>query len=158
MSNLSEKQIRPSARAVVRHQDEILLLKDLSDPTTARYLLPGGGIEFTESARVALRRELMEEVGVDVPIGRFLGCFEQGFIHWKLGQLHDMSLLFLVDISDDQRRHIASQEERYECCWLAVDKLNQVDLVPPELKQLIAFWLKQDLDASFKSSFNHESE
>src|SRR5262245_4686014 len=129
MSNFGEKQIRPSARAAVVHNNEILLLKDKSDPAMERYVFPGGGIEFTESARDALRREIKEEVGVDLDVGRFLGCIEQAFAHWKLGQLHDISLFFLVEVSADQKKKILSQEERYVCCWLDIDELHRVELV-----------------------------
>ena len=146
------RQVRLSTRAVIINDSEILILKDISDPAQ-RFVLPGGGIEFTESAKNALKRELLEEVGASLSIGRFLGCFEQGFTHWQLGQLHDVSLLFLVEVSTEQKHQIVSQEERYLCCWFSIDKINEIDLGPNELKELLPFWLKHDFDESFKSAF-----
>jgi hypothetical protein len=45
----------------------------------------------------------------------------------------------------------------YQCCWIAIEDLPGMELVPPEMKELISFWLKQDLDALFKSSFSDET-
>lgn len=152
MSEFGDKQIRPSTRAVIKYKEEILLLKDTSDLAEG-FVLPGGGIEFAESARQALKREIKEEVGIELAIGRFLGCFEQRFLHWKFGLLHDLSLLFLIEVSAEERSMITSQEERWKCAWIEIHELHRINLLPPELKELIPFWLNQDLDAAIKGSF-----
>lgn len=59
-------RLRRAARALVLTPDErVLLAEHHPDGVTVR-ALPGGGLEPAEDVRAALRRELLEEVGLDV--------------------------------------------------------------------------------------------
>jgi 8-oxo-dGTP pyrophosphatase MutT (NUDIX family) len=63
-------RIRPAARAVLRTPDDHVLLVRFEFPGGTRWALPGGGIDPGETALEALRRELVEEVGLtDAAIG-----------------------------------------------------------------------------------------
>lgn len=143
---------RSAARAVILCQDEVLFLCDKSFPEED-FSLPGGGIEFKESALDALKRELKEEIGLSKPIGRFLGCFEQHFKHYSLGDIHDLSFIFLVEITAMHKNLIKSLEARYECVWIALKDLAKVNLVPKELATLIPTWLEHDVNLALQSSF-----
>ena len=58
-------RLRPGARALVVDPDEqILLLPVPVDDGVSVWITPGGGIETGESPLDALRRELVEEVGL----------------------------------------------------------------------------------------------
>lgn len=43
------------------------------------YFLPGGGIENNETDEACLKREALEEMGMDIEIGRFIGCARRYF-------------------------------------------------------------------------------
>ena len=45
------------------------------------YRCLGGGIEFQETSDVALKREFMEEIGIDIIIKKFLGVAENIFVY-----------------------------------------------------------------------------
>ena len=51
---------------LVIKDDKILLIKKVSGPYDGKLDLPGGSIEFRERPEDALKREFMEEVGIDV--------------------------------------------------------------------------------------------
>lgn len=58
-------RLRHAARALVVDPDEqILLLRVIVDDGVSVWIAPGGGIEAGESPLDALRRELLEEVGL----------------------------------------------------------------------------------------------
>lgn len=58
-------RLRAGARAIVLDGDErVLLLRAIVDDGRTIWLMPGGGIEPGESLLTALRRELIEEVGL----------------------------------------------------------------------------------------------
>ncbi len=71
----SQDKIHVLSRAVIIHDDKILLCKTL-DLEISFYFLPGGHIEHGESAENSLLRELKEETSADCKIKRFLGCLE----------------------------------------------------------------------------------
>ena len=64
------------ARGVCVQDGKILLCKAKGGATT---YLPGGHIEFGETGRQALVREVNEELGVDAETGAFLGVVENAF-------------------------------------------------------------------------------
>ncbi|MGE7947102.1 NUDIX hydrolase [Lysinibacillus sp. NPDC093688] len=43
------------------------------------YFLPGGGIENNETHEECLKREALEEMGMDIEIGHFIGCARRYF-------------------------------------------------------------------------------
>ena len=54
------------AYGIVIKGDKILLIKKFGGPYNEKLDLPGGTIEFCEKPEEALKRELMEEVGIDI--------------------------------------------------------------------------------------------
>lgn len=76
---LSELTDRTSAYGLYIQKQTILLIQDSS---SLRWDLPGGALEPKESAEMAVRREFMEETGVE-PIGglTFLSGWTEFFYH-----------------------------------------------------------------------------
>lgn len=69
--------IETIARGVCVADGKILLCKAKGGNTT---YLPGGHIEFGETGRQALVREIKEELGVESSTGAFLGVVENSFL------------------------------------------------------------------------------
>jgi len=59
------------ARAVIFSGERVLLAHEIGAEST---FLPGGHIGYGEPAKTALIREIKEETGVEVSVGRFLGA------------------------------------------------------------------------------------
>lgn len=60
-------RIREAARALIVDPDDRVLLVRFEFPAGTRWALPGGGLEPGEAPEDALRRELVEEVGLHDP-------------------------------------------------------------------------------------------
>jgi A/G-specific adenine glycosylase len=45
---------------------------------------PGGKVETGESHEAALRREIREELGIDVSVGGFVACVRHAYSHFKV--------------------------------------------------------------------------
>lgn len=66
----------PTANAIIENEKgEILLVKRARDPKEGLWDVPGGFVKPGESAEEAVRREIGEELGVEIQIRDFVGAF-----------------------------------------------------------------------------------
>jgi len=63
--------------AVVLDADRVLLVRRGSEPQKGLWSIPGGGLELGETLEQGVRREALEETGLDVRIVRSLDTFER---------------------------------------------------------------------------------
>ncbi len=61
--------------AIVERDDKILLIKRKNEPFKGCWALPGGFIEYGESAEEAVKREIKEEANLEIKIKRLLGVY-----------------------------------------------------------------------------------
>lgn len=126
------------AAGVALHNGHVLLQHD-----AGTWFLPGGRVELLELAHDAVRRELREELDVDVEVVRLLWVFE-GFARQGPKMRHEISLNFLVHIPpgpvrDNKTSPILRPEQDYllHFAWLPLAQVGQLDLYPPFLAHLL---------------------
>lgn len=93
--------IRPITLALIRRPADgaVLVTGHGMDTDDPRVRPVGGGIEFGESARAALGRELREELGVGVRDARLLAVFESVFdVDGVTG--HEIVFAFATEVDD----------------------------------------------------------
>ena len=113
--------VDPSGRiALVRHQ------------YVAGWYLPGGGVDKRESAEAAIRRELIEEVGLADVMLRYV----QGVYHNRVEGKDDHVIVFLCAVADPEAFRIADPREIAEVGWFAPDDLP--DAASPATRRRIA--------------------
>ena len=150
---------RSSARVVVVDaSDRVLLLRgvDPQRPGPAVWHTPGGGIDPGESARRAARRELAEEVGLDLDDHEVLGpvIWTRRFQFLFDGVQYDQDEVFyLLRVDEhevDESRH-TPLERRYLSGfrWFSVAELAEFDelVAPPDLGGQLAVVLRDGIPA-----------
>ena len=131
--NHMEKHIETIARGVCVIDGKVLLCypKDRSSS-----YLPGGHIEFGETGREALVREMKEETGLDATAGELLGVVESSFM--QKGEKHcEINLIYAMKVEVEERGrqwNVPSCEDWICFDWVDCDKLDSANLLPPEMK------------------------
>lgn len=128
--------IESIARGVCIRDGKLLLCRAKGGIST---YLPGGHIEFGETGRVALVREIKEELGVDSSTGAFLGALENSFL--QHGKPHaEINLIYELKLADGvEVEWVKSQEDWIEFIWQDLDDLDSVNLLPEPLRGISAW-------------------
>jgi 8-oxo-dGTP diphosphatase len=132
-------QIELIARGVCVVQGQVLLCQSRKAGNT---YLPGGHIEFREQARVALEREIDEELGLPSTAGRFLGAVEHTFVQ-KGKCKAEVNLLFALRIPGlTPATPPPACEAWITFCWAPLAKLGAARLEPAVLVRALPRWWK----------------
>jgi len=129
------KNIDIIVRAVILDKDKILLCKKKGNNY---YFLPGGHVEFGETAQQALTRELKEELNIEADTIDYIGTIEN-FFEEANKKCHEINLVFYVDAKDASDK---TPEDHIEFYWKDIKELVGENVEPVTLKQAVLQWLK----------------
>lgn len=122
--------IETIARGIFIRDGKILLCRAKGGAST---YLPGGHIEFGETGRVALAREMKEEMGVDAKVGAFRGVVENSFM--QKGKPHS-EINLVYDMSFDDADEARSIEGWIDFVWWDLSELDSANLLPNQFSVL----------------------
>ena len=124
--------IETIARGVCVRDGKLLLCRAKGGAST---YLPGGHIEFGETGRQALVREVKEELGVESSTGAFLGVVENTFL--QHGKPHaEINLVYELELGNGELPPLNSQEDWIEFEWCDLNRLDEANLLPPAFRSL----------------------
>jgi len=95
------RKVRPLALALIKNKNSQYLFHKGYDKVKNEYFYRplGGGVEFSESGKVAIKREIMEELNQEVQVGGLLASFENIFT-FDGHPGHEIIMLFDVSFID----------------------------------------------------------
>lgn len=137
--------IKKTGRAIIfNNSDEIITIKrtkynEFNEIIKEYYTLPGGHLEKDESFEEATIREVKEELGIDVNIIKEV----MSFYNEDLKQDEKFFLCKYVSgnigtgIGEEWENQDYIKYGKYEIVYLNVNKLEEYNLLPIEIKQLI---------------------
>lgn len=115
---------RVGAFAIIRDDHGRVLISRRSD--SGWFNLPGGGVESHESAPEGLVREVREETGLEVAIGRLIGLYAKP-------QKHEMVLTFEARVTGGTLQP-SDEADLHE--WVTPDLLSERQVLPKHLERI----------------------
>ncbi|GAB1256766.1 NUDIX domain-containing protein [Aurantivibrio plasticivorans] len=128
----NEGRFNLRSAAVVIHDEYVLLHQAVGDDF---WVLPGARVEFLETSRETVIRELREELGLSCRVVRQLWHTES-FFEYNSVKVHELANYFLVSLTDvpkiDSEVDFNGIEESVELVfrWLPLDNIGDYNLLP----------------------------
>ncbi len=135
-------QVRNSAKAIIIQNGKLLTIKYI-DAEGEWFTLPGGGQEVGETLTQALKRECLEEFGVEVEAGQlryireYIGKNHE-FADHDL-DAHQIEHMFICSIAEDlpDMEGINPDPGQIGIAWLPIEGLTSCRLYPKYLRSFI---------------------
>jgi 8-oxo-dGTP pyrophosphatase MutT (NUDIX family) len=136
-----DKKFQCRAASIILHGNKVLFQRGLGNKI---WFIPGGRIEFNETAEQTIERELLEEFNVTVVEKKLIWLVEN-FVRFPDKQVHEVAWFFLVKLDHDDsifthEDEFIGVEPEFINKWIHMDDLDKYNIVPefvvPELKKL----------------------
>ena len=130
------KEIRPIVLGIARKNDKILVQECFDEKENKLfYRALGGGIEFCEKSQEALKREFLEELGVEIEVGEYLGISENIF-EYNGRRGPELVLMYNVIIKDEEyKESYTISDDNGKALWIDIEDFiqNKRILYPKEI-------------------------
>ncbi len=105
---------------LITHEDHLLLTRRAVEPEKGKWSLPGGYMDAGEMPEETLRRELREELALEVEINHLLEIFPMVVGNQPS---RGLVLVYCATPADGQRRALTCSDDVCEATWFTVDNL-----------------------------------
>ncbi|MDZ5609895.1 NUDIX hydrolase [Bacillus pseudomycoides] len=124
--------------ALCKHDNKMLMIQDEGEDF---WYIPGGRVQMLESSEAAVKRELREELGVDVDVKRLLWTAEN-FFTYDTRQFHEISFYYEVNLLElpakgENSFILEEGGRRYIFQWVSLEDISEYNLKPDFLKDKV---------------------
>lgn len=132
----------PCVGAICIDEDaRILLIQRGQEPARGRWSIPGGRVEPGEDARDAVIREVREETGLDVVVGREVGTVRRDAPSGGTYVIRDF-------LATPRSGVLAAGDDARAVQWVALADLGEWDTSPGLVEALVAWGLSEPVQGS----------
>ncbi len=143
-------KIRAMSLGIFKHDEKILVIPGYDNNKNEHfYRLPGGGIDFGETSKEALRREMREEFDAEISNVQFLEVAENIF-SFNEQKGHEIIFLFEGNFSDknfykQETIILKDSDGKYSAEWVLIEKFRsgKETLYPTMNNQCFDLFLKR---------------
>ena len=134
-----DRNIRIRVAAVLIQDGRLLLIQHQKDGKKY-WLLPGGGVIFGEDLKSALKRELKEELGIDISVNDLV--YSSDSIS-ENSERHIVNLYFECVYSSGEFK-LAEEERLVNYGFFGISDLDKMKIIPPIKKEIIEYMQNTD--------------
>lgn len=134
---LIPRLVKTTVAAIVIKDNKILLEKRSHFLETNKWCLPGGHMEYGETAVFALKREIKEELNLEVTSSKFLGYFDEFIPRIKS---HSVVLVFKVNVKGAIK---PDSKEVSQAKWFSKKELKTLNFAYKHKELVNKFWKKK---------------
>jgi 8-oxo-dGTP diphosphatase len=124
---------RVVASVIIKKDNKLLLVKEILESFKEYWIFPGGGVDFGETLLDAAKREIKEEIGLDIKIKEFLGFKEAIFPNYDY---HTVIFFFLAEPLNDK---IIKTDKILDLKYFTKEEIENLNLVES------AKWVLEDM-------------
>jgi len=124
---------RVVASVIIKKDNKLLLVKEVLESLKEYWIFPGGGVDFGETITDAAKREIKEEIGLDIEIKEFLGFKEAIFPKYDY---HTVIFFFMAEPLNDK---IIKTDQILDVKYFSRKEIENLDLVES------AKWVLEDM-------------
>lgn len=128
------------AAFILNERGEALFIHRAKDPAKGKLALPGGFIDFGETAETGARREIREEVGLEVDDLRYL-CTEPN--HYTFQDVTYSVLDFFFVASARPGATVKALDDVAACTWLKPAEVDPNEIAFPSIRAALALYLQR---------------
>jgi len=116
---------RTTTKAIFIKDKKIFMVEDL----VGNWELPGGKVEFGESPKEALAREVAEEIGgKDIKIGKLLDAWSFVSADPRMDGEDQYHFVVLMYVCEADLSEIKLSNEHQKYAWVSFDKLEKLQM------------------------------
>ena len=127
---------------VLIHENRLLVMTDERSPY---YYLPGGRVSMNEESTMAIKREIKEELDVEVEATQLRWIVENFFVEQQSQeQFHEIGMYYLLQLTEEdilkRGQEFIMNEGGYKklsFLWLPLEKIKHLNIYPLFLKERI---------------------
>jgi ADP-ribose pyrophosphatase YjhB (NUDIX family) len=129
-----------SVAAFITAEDgRTLFIRRAKEPARGRLAIPGGFVDFSETAEAALQREVREEVGVEVADPAYLCSAVNGY-EFKGVTYPVLDLYFIARTVNANARAL---DDVASVAWLRPEEINLEEIAFSSMRRAVEIWLQR---------------
>ena len=127
--------------AFIQHDDgKVLFIRRAKEPAKGKLAPPGGFIDVGETAEQGVRREIREEVGLEITDIQFLCSQPNSYLYQDVAY-PVLDFFFTARAIAPERARALDDVTGF--CWLEPEQVSPDDIAFPSMRAALAFWLER---------------
>ena len=123
-----------AAAYIIDTEGRALFVRRANEPAKGKFAIPGGFIDIGETAEEALRREVREEVGLEIEEVRFLSSYPNMYLYRDV-TYPVCDLVFTARPMEAHKAQALDGVDGIE--WISLVDVNEDDLAFPSMKHAL---------------------